>query len=101
MSSHSFQDVQATGELARLTTGDAKGDLKSPSFSPFPFPVPGVAWVEHRTELQIFYFTRMERVQLDMLMPRNIFQVVTGTPTSYYIFTCSRMTLSCEIISCH
>lgn len=73
-------------ELARLTTGDAKGDLKSPSLSPFPFPGPSVAWVEHRTELQIFYFTRMERVQLGMLMPRNIFQVVTGTTTSYYVF---------------
>ena len=72
--------------MARLTTGDAKGDLKSPSLSPFPFPGPRVAGMEHRTELQIFYFTRMERVQLDMLTPRNIFQVVTGTPTSYYIF---------------
>lgn len=55
---------------ARLTTGDAKGDLKLPSSSPFPFPGPIVVWVE-RSISKSFYFTRIERVQLGMLMPRN------------------------------
>lgn len=41
--------------------------------------------MKHRTELWIL-FHQEERDQLCMLMPRNIFQVVTGTPTSYYIF---------------
>lgn len=61
-------------ELARLTTGDAVGDLKSPSSSPFPFPGPSVACMKHRSELQ---------VSPGWIMPRNIFQVVTGIPMSY------------------
>lgn len=54
-----FQMSRQLG-TGQLTTGDAVGDLKSPSTSPFPFPGPSVACVEHRIELQVFHFTRMD-----------------------------------------